>query len=179
MSDEEFSGDSTLTSDDLFWIDAGVELASPSDLSLVIDTDSSAGAFFDTILAAAFGVLVEFGSEEAIDVMNEHGARGFDDVVGWIVDVVSTDPRMARVVLYPTPGWTNDGYGNDARVTSDHPFKHHSFRSVRIPLERMLSAEELDGVMARARAFAHDNGITITGFRYVREIVYTQSKGVA
>ena len=172
------------------WDDATTTESKWSGLSLVIDTDSYAGNFERELLAACTGVRVEYSTDSADTLARAYDGPDLGEIVSFIVfDPGDDGITQTRVTIYPTPGWSNDGHGNEYRVTDAQPFKWPAYMSVRIPLDVEPPADVLDGIKRRALAFAatgvqHPDGwvdvhpFTITGLRLIRERTITQSRPV-
>lgn len=161
----------------LNWNKATIDAGAWGDLSLVIDTDTYAGNFERALLAAATGVLTEYATGEAEEEASKYDGPDMSNVVGYMLNESGSNPFIDRCTIYPTPGWGNDGKGNEYRVTPDRPAKHPAYLSVRIPIGRPLSADHLDGVKRRALAFATREGFKIAGFRYVQDRTQARSVG--
>ena len=165
------------------WNQATTDQDDWGDVALVIDTDAYSGNFERELLVAATGVMPEYPNEITEKVARAWEGAGvvYDTLVGWLTHNTDDETHADRCMIYPTPGWGNDGYGVHYRVTEDRPAAFPAYQSVKIPLDRPPSREELADIQRRALAFAADprtqyiEPFTITGFRLVRERTERQS----
>lgn len=139
--------------------------------SLVIDTTKDAGEFHQEMLATCFGLVGVFPTEAADAASDAYDGPDMSEVVG----ALPNNPEADAVEISSTPGWSNDGHGNCARIPPDATAAHPAYQSVRVALERPLTAEEFAGVVRRAEAFAAREGFVIEGYRYLRERTEMQS----
>lgn len=153
-----------------------------SGLSLVIDTSAYAGNFERSLLVAATGVMPTYPDGYTEKTAEEFAhEKAHADLVGHVLNDSDDASFIDRCVIYPTPGWSNNGKGKHYRVTRSRPYKYPAFKSVRIPLTREPTAEEFGDIKRRALAFAascsHPAGaFRITGFRLVEERTQTREK---
>jgi len=162
---------------DIEWDSTRSDLSGWVGLSLVIDTNKYAGNFERELLAACTGVLGEYPTAGAEEMVKSYDGPNLDDLVSSIVNDPGDDGiARERATIYPTPGWSQGPRGGEPyRVTAARPFKHPAYLSVRIPVERVPTKDVLDGIKRRALAWASANRVKIENFRFVRERVETQS----
>lgn len=158
------------------WSGAASSASAWDGFSLVIDTTKFAGEFEREMLAACFGVLSAYPTGGAKEAAAAYDGPDMSNAVAYVLndpgdDAISYD----RVTIYPTPGWSNDGRGNHSRLADGEVAAFPAYQSVRIPLARSLTAEELAGVRRRAEAFAAREGFVVEGYRYIRERDEVQS----
>lgn len=153
------------------WSGAASSAGTWDGFSLVIDTTEFAGKFEREMLAACFGLVSPFPTEDADTISDAYDGPDMSMVVG----ALPGEPNGDAVEVYPTPGWSNDGNGGYTRIALDAKPECPAYKSVRVALERPLTTEELAGVRRRAEAFAAQKGFVIEGYRYIRERTETQS----
>jgi len=141
----------------------------------VVDTEQYAGNFERQLCAFMTGAIGECGvGAEEVEQFN----RDLQIPVG--TDFADDDHPFSNVAsrpddhgcyrpcaIWPTPGWSNDGHGNEVRLEDDAVAKFPAYFSVGIFFDPKPSQEQIEIMQARAGKFRKD--ITITGFRLIRE----------
>lgn len=167
----------------------------------IIDTDSYAGSFERPLCAACTGQIGEcgVGSQRAEDFEKEYPEEcsGFHK----IIDSQPDDHGCCRpVTIYPTPGYWNDGLGNeypDSEWGHQHtidtyrdsivshrathldpktamPGRHPSYQSVAILFHERPTDQQAAFMAQRAKEYVPDRfegSFNILGFRLVEELV--------
>jgi|ERR1700739_755992 len=202
---------------------------------LCLDTDQYAGNFERATTAYATGVLGDcgVGEEESTQFFAETDGVAetiLDEISDKVLQVPDDNNCFRPCAAQPTPGWVNDGHGNEYRQSFDIPptdeqvetyrrtqREYHephlkryreyatkgiggwtpealareedrfreidnsvprwcsAYRSVGIYLDEPLSAEARKFVVARAKEYLTQNGITLEQVRLVTEFSDTQS----
>lgn len=162
-------------------------------LFFVVDTDSYAGSFERPMLTAATGILAEYATAACKKLATTYNGPDFFelDVVGTVLNDPGDDGyHRTHVEICVSPYWSGDDKGEIWWVTPDRPMQYGAYYSVRIPLNRELTADELDGIKQRVLDFAaagtppNDRGyqsvrpFKVEGFRYQRECKRRQSHSI-
>lgn len=162
--------------------------------SFVIDTDEYAGNFERELCAYVIGKVDWSYVSNPYDTAGGDYLKMFDKDCGIELEDLSdtriSDPgddgiTRAPCDLAPTPGWSNDGHGNEYKVrpnSKKYSFKHPAYRSVAIFLRRKPSDEELAELVKRALEFPTlpkinewDSRPAILGCRLVKETVLVEA----
>lgn len=169
---------------------------SPSKWMFIVDTDTYAGNFERAMASYLLGYNdLEKGVGEDVDDHDLHGQMSlrlfkeevgehpFPDLFDTIVDDHGDDfIGRAPQILVATPGYSNDGHGNETKLAHGEKPKYSAFLSVGFPLTREPSQTELNWLMDRARRWMGrpatryaDRPDNILGFRVLeyRTVVTT------
>jgi hypothetical protein len=137
---------------------------------IIVDTAQYAGNFERELCAYASGQIGEcsVGRDEVDEEM-----PNFE----WWEDNVEHQPDengcYRPVEIYPNPRWTNDGYGNHTLLKEGEARAFVAYNSIAIALSELPTSEIWAQFKQRAKEFCCRKGITIEGFRWVKEDTVT------
>jgi len=149
----------------------------------IIDTEQYAGNFEREMAAAMIGITGEYFPQQAdrlaVNCRKEMGVSVEDDNPFYEIIANAGEHNDhdsdSFVSLWETPGWWNDGEGGHYREWQEGLDKYPAFLSVAVFFYEWPPDNLVTDMIRRAKKYAKDNGITITGTRIIKEeIVHTR-----
>lgn len=153
----------------------------------VIDTDSYAGNFERPLTAYCTGCTGDCGVGEGQAELFEQEEG--EDVLYEADEFIGSEPDdrgcHRPCVIYPTPGWTNDGKGNYEKAKN---VKYPAYLSVAIHMTEKPPEVWIERIKRRANIFAANPNLgyrdgwdlekpfTITGYRWITETITTTAE---
>lgn len=141
-------------------------------MKLIIDTNKYAGNFEREMCAYCTGSLGDcgVGSEEADEF--EKDGNNSDMFSDYIAQVPDEHGCFRPANIEPTPGWVNDGMGDNQPLnskTKGWKDKYPAYLSVGIYFEKVPPKGHIELLKQRAFQFAKRNNIEIAAFRFIKE----------
>lgn len=157
--------------------------------AFVVDTDTYAGSFERELCVYVTGQYSEETCNgfvekyiKLIKPEKEYLNSIFENLVTSRLCEHDGYGHQSPVVIFPTPGYSNDGDGNACKVDAEHPFKYPSYQSVAIFMDKRpddatikLMKERVDKFLQRLPRVER---FKLIGYRIIECTVDTKSEDV-
>lgn len=157
-------------------------MSKTSEYVIIIDTDQYSGNFEREMCAYLTGQYGECGVGDDISESERDNIKNIDWWDENIIERYDEHGCSRPVEIYPTPGLTNNGMGQNSVVTESNPYKYPAYQSVGIFVQELPSQEIIEELKERVLNFSNFNknrrsynkdDIAITGIRILTENLTT------